>query len=324
MERSQIQSKFEPLRKRYRNWKAPVLTNAEQAEALKTEQTVSSVASNSVEGFLEEGSKLRLDLNKQVAGIVDRLHGETTTLEGTRLAVKSLSERLEDARNAKTAADALELLMQEHTQTMQACETQKLEEQAEFTKRCEAVRAEWAQHAEALEREHADQLKRIAEARARYERDYTYNLARARNVAADRRSERHDALRRQLKEQEAKHEAVCAERAKNVEKLEENNASLQQQIAQLNERLDTEPKIVRESAISKTSKEAKEEAAVLAKENELSIAVKERALQTRIEHIRRQEQHISQLEERIQQATAHNERLAIQAMDSKNTKREVA
>ncbi len=318
MERSQIMGKFEPLRRRFKNWKAPVLTSAEQASEQKRQETVASVTSTyTVEAFLAEGSKKRLDLNDQVAAIVQRLQGETGTLENTQLAVNVLQSQLEEVRNVRLAADALELIKQDHEQRM-ASRAEEARITLESDEKEYATRRQlWANDDESLAEARSAQKRRIYEQRARTEANYSYLRNRRRKQAEDERAEMLAQTERSLKDNDEHVKARFAEAELKITALEDAAEKDREVIAQLTEKLQTEPNSARESAIKRVSSDAKSEAEALTREHEVALATKDHEIETRNKHLVRQSEDTKRLEERIERATEHNQKLALEAMSSK-------
>jgi hypothetical protein len=318
MERSQIMGKFEPLRRRFKNWKAPILTSAEQASEQKRQETVSNVTSTyTVEAFLAEGSKKRLDLNDQVASIVQRLQGETGTLENTQLAVNVLQNQLEEVRNVRLAADAMELVKQEHIQRMATMEEEARVAYEADEKEHATWRQKWAEEDTTLAGARALQRRRIQEHRERTEANYNYVLNRRRAQAEDERKAERAKTERLLLDEDERLRPLFADREAALTKLEAAAEKDREAIAQLTERLQTEPASARESAIKRVSNEAKSEAEALASEHEMALVTKDREIETLNKHLARQAEDVKHLEERIEKATEHNQRLALQAMNAK-------
>lgn len=318
MERSATQRAFEPLRKKYQGWKLPVLTSAEQAQQTQALETVREVLKHSVEGFLEEGSKLRLDLNTDVAKILSKLQGETGTLEDTRLAVQVVSDRLAEARNVRIAADALELATQEGEQRLQQIAENAQTSQDLFELECIEERAEWALQDQAALVLFEKAQATVAAVRSREEEKYTYTLKRVREVSEDARNERRTVLDRSMKEQDAVRTERLDVREAEIAAKEIEIPGLQEQVSQLQERLDSETRAAREASIAKTTRDLKNEAEVLTKMNEVALATKDREIESVQGHLTGQVSQIAELKKRIEEATVHHHRLSMQAMGGKD------
>lgn len=321
MSRDDVLKTFAPLLQALGQGPAPVATKAEAAEQAKAREIVDRAAAYTVESIIKNLADLQVNLGGAVDALADRLQTEADKLVELRHAITSETRRLSDLRNTRVAAEALEILIQDHKKKVQtlddkiAAERQELEDKA--SKQREAWSKEQADRTAAL----ADADAALARDRKAKEEQYGYEIERQRKLLADEFAEKKRLLERSLAEASAGKDKNWGERDKLLVAAKAEIEGLRAKVEGIPKELEEAAKKTREKTISRVAAEAKFEAELQEKESAANIEVFELKLKSLDERIVRQAAQIADLHKQLTTALDQTQALAHKAIEGTSGKK---
>ena len=321
MSRDEVLKTFAPLLQALGQGPAPVATKAEAAEQAKAREIVERAASYTVESIIKELAELQVNLGGSVDALADKLQAEADKLVELRHAIASEAKRLGDLRSTRVAAEALEILIQDHKKKIQALDDKAAADRQEFDDKLTKQREAWA-------KEQADKAAALAEADAALARDrkakeeqYTYEIDRQRKLIADEFAEKKRLLERGIGESGAQKDKNWGEREKVLTAAKAEIEALRVKIEGIPKELDEAAKKSREKTISRVAAETKFEAELLEKETAANIEVYELKLKSLEERIARQAAQLVDLQKQLTTALDQTQALAHKAIEGTSGKK---
>ncbi|MBL8976110.1 MAG: hypothetical protein JNK56_36235, partial [Myxococcales bacterium] len=200
MSREDVLKTFAPLLQSFGQGPAQVATKAEAAEQAKAREIVDRAASYTVESIIKSLADVQVNLGGAIDGLADQLEREASKLGELRHAIASESRRLHDLRNTRVAAEALEILIQDHTKKVQALDDKAASERQELDDKIGKQRDAWAKEEAERAQSLADAEATLGKERRGKEEQYTYEFERLRKLNADEFAEKKRLQERQLAE----------------------------------------------------------------------------------------------------------------------------
>ncbi len=315
MSRDDVLKTFAPLLHSFGQGPAQVATKAEAAEQAKAREIVERAASYTVESIIKSLADVQVDLGGAIDSLADRLEHEASKLGELRHAIASESRRLHDLRNTRVAAEALEILIQDHKKKVQALEDKASSERQDLDDKIGKQRDAWA-------REQAERAQNVAEGEAAQakerrakEEQYTYEIERQRKLSADEFAEKRRLLDRQLAEAGAAKDKNWGEREKLLAAASAEIDALRAKVEAAPKHLEEESKKARERAIGRITGEAKHEAELLEKESAANIEVFELKIKALEDRIGRQLTQLGDLQKQLSTALEQGQNLAHKAIE---------
>lgn len=315
MSRDDVLKTFAPLLQSFGQGPAQVATRAEAAEQAKTRDIVERAASYTVESIIKSLADLQVDLGGAIDSLAGKLEEEASKLGELRHALVSEGRRLHELRNIRVAAEALEILIQDHAKKAKALDDKASSERQELEDKIGKQRDAWA-------REQAERAAAVAEGEANLvkerqakEEQYVYELERQRKLSADEYAEKKRLLDRSLAEAAAAKGKNWGEREQLLAAAAGEIESLRALVDGLPRQLEDESKKARERAIGRITGEAKHDAELLEKESGANIQVFELKIRSIEERIARQVAQIADLQKQLVTALEQTQILAQKAIE---------
>lgn len=321
MSRDEVLKTFAPLLQALGHGSAPVATKAEAAEQAKAREIVERAAGYTVESIIKTLADMQVSLGGAVDGFADKLQAEFDKLGELRHAIASETRRLSDLRSTRVAAEALEILIQDHKKKIQALEDKTGADARELDDKIGKQRDAWA-------KEQSDRAAALAEADAALARErkgkeeqYAYEIERQRKLLADEFAEKKRLLERGLSESGAAKDKNWGEREKVLAAAKAEIEALRAKVEGIPKELDEAAKKARERTISKVAAEAKFEAELLEKETAANVEVYELKLKSLEERIQRQVAQLADLQKQLATALEQTQNLAHKAIEGTSGKK---
>ena len=315
MSRDDVLKTFAPLLQSFGQGPAQVATKAEAAEQAKAREIVERAASYTVESIIKSLAELQVSLGGAIDSLAEKLEQEASKLGELRHALTSEGRRLHELRNIRVAAEALEILIQDHAKKAKALDDKATSERQELDDKVGKQRDAWA-------REQADRAAALAESEANLakerrarEEQYTYELERQRKLGADEYAEKKRLLDRGLAESAAAKGKNWGEREQVLAAAAGEIEALRTRVEGLPRQLEEEGKKARERAIGRVTAEAKHDAELLEKESAANIQVFELKIHSIEERIARQVAQIADLQKQLVTALEQTQILAQKAIE---------
>ncbi len=315
MSRDDVLKTFAPLLHSYGQGPAQVATKAEAAEQAKTHDIVERAASYTVESIIKSLADLQVNLGGAIDSLADRLELEASKLGELRHALAAESRRLHGLRNTRVAAEALEILIQDHKKKVQVLDDKAANERAELEDKIGKQRDAWAREQTDRAAAQAEGEANLAKERRAKEEQYSYEIERQRKLSADEYAEKKRLQERSLAESGAAKDKNWGEREQLLTAATAEIEALRAKVEGLPRQLEEESKKARERAIGRIGGEAKHEAELLEKESAANIQVYELKIKSIEERIARQVAQVNDLQKQLVTALEQTQILAQKAIE---------
>jgi DNA repair exonuclease SbcCD ATPase subunit len=315
MSRDDVLKTFAPLLQSFGQGPTQVATRAEAAEQAKARDIVERAASYTVESIIKSLAELQVNLGGAIDSLADRLEQEASKLGELRHALASEGRRLHELRNTRVAAEALEILIQDHKKKVQVLDDKAASERHELEDKIGKQRDAWAREQAERAAALAESEANLAKERRAKEEQYTYEIERQRKLSADEYAEKKRLLERGLAEAGAAKGKNWGEREQVLTAATGEIEALRARVEGLPRQLEEESKKARERAIGRITGEAKHEAELLEKESAANIQVFELKIKSIEERIARQVAQIADLQKQLVTALEQTQILAQKAIE---------
>jgi DNA repair exonuclease SbcCD ATPase subunit len=257
-----------------------------------------------VEGTVEQISRLGLEVSRALSGISEKLVDEVNRLTTLRAAVELERAELERLHKIDVAATALDLLVQEYEQ-------QKAQIQTEMA----AQRTVWEENVSNTERDRKEQEDALKKQRQREIDEYEYKKNLERKRSQDKYEEE---IRQQEKKNRERQEALeksWAQREAVLHEQEEELQRLRKEGAEFPARLEREL----QQASAQASKEARQQAdqkmQIAQKDAESDRRMAELQIKTLEDLLARQTVQISEMQKQLDEAKRQVQEIAVRAIE---------
>ena len=315
MSRDEVLKTFAPLLHSFGQGPTQVATKAEAAEQAKAREIVERAASYTVESIIKSLADLQVNLGGAIDSLADRLEQEASKLGELRHALASETRRLHDLRSTRVAAEALEILIQDHKKKVQTLDDKATSERQDLEDKASKQREAWAREQAERAAATAEAEASLAKERRGKEEQYTYEIERQRKLNTDENAEKKRLLERTLAETGAAKDKNWGEREKLLAAAAAEIDGLRAKAEGFPKQLADEGKAARERAIGRITGETRHDAELLEKESAANIQVFELKIKSLEERIARQVAQIADLQKQLSTALEQTQILAQKAIE---------
>lgn len=314
--KDEILEDFQALLQARKDRAHAIQTREEQARRRADRALVESASAYTAERIVKGLADVQLDFSRSIDALTATLDRETRRLDEIHRAIDVETRHLETLRHVRLAADALDLLRQEHEADVRAFEAESEAQRAELDREIEQTRAAWTRDDEAFERQAADEDARLEQERRLAEDEHRYAVERQRRKELDELEDKRRRLEHSLREEEVQKRADWEEREAALEARREQADAFEQQLAAFEEELSRAIQDTREAARRRTRQEVETEAALFERE----VAARRRSYENRIQlletDVAQQAEQIAHLTAQLQAAIRQTQELAGRAMEA--------
>ncbi|MBV8844223.1 MAG: hypothetical protein JO307_15550 [Bryobacterales bacterium] len=302
--KTEIQQEFAAIQEEAQAARAASDAKAEEAARHHQGEIRQAVEGISVDGVVEQISRLGIEVSRSLSGISEKLVEEVNRLAALRSAVDLERQELERLHKLDVAATALDQLVQDY-------ERQKEQLEAEIS----AQRAVWEENSAAAERERKEQEESLRKQRQREIDDYEYKKNLERKRAQDkyeeeqRQQEKKNAERREAMEKE------WARRESTLREQEEEVARLRKEAADFPARLQKEVQQAVAQAVKDTRAQTDQQIVLMKKESESDKRIAELQLKSLEDVVSRQNAYIGELQKQLDEAKKQVQEIAVRAIE---------
>lgn len=307
---------FEKLRADYARQSAQIATKEDIAAHQRDKELVAQATNYTADSIFKLLAKLQATFGESTNKLAKDMSAEVGKLAQIQRAIQVEKARLDSLRNIQIAAEALNILQQEHQKTLQNLEDtcQKQDETLETT--ITKQREFWQQIRQEYETRQTKQKALQDKERHLEEEHYQYTLQRQHTLDADEYERQKRALERQLAEEQQLKEKNWAEREQFLTAHQDEFERNKTQVEKSPKELDEAVKKAREEAIRDTHKDEENKAKLLEKEVEARRKAAELKIESLKQIIAEQKAHITDLSQQLQAASNQAQKLAVQAVTS--------
>jgi hypothetical protein len=313
--KDQILKAFQQLLLERKSVTSKIATKQEAAERKEDKEVVETASSYTVENIVKGLADLQLNFGSAIDSLVEQLAVEAPKLQELRRAIRVETQHLEELRNTRIAADALDILIQEHQEKTKVFEENSQQERQTLDREIAEKKQVWQKELEEFEIALKEDQKVVKKERKQKETDYQYELERKRKIEADEYTNRKATLEQQIAEEDTKNGEVWAEREKVLAQQQETLAKYRKLVESFPQELEKATQKAREDAISEVYEEAKVQAELFEKEVDANKEVYELQIASLKETIEQQTRQIEHLSTQLQTALQQAQTLAAKAVE---------
>jgi len=307
---------FEKLRADYKRQSAQITTKEDLAAHQRDKELVAQASNYTADSIFKSLAKLQTAYGESTQKLAKDMSIEVEKLAQIQRAIQVERARLDSLRNIQIAAEALNILQQEHQKTVQTLEETFQQQDETLETEITKQQAFWQQIRQDNETRQAKQKASQDKERRLEEENYQYALQRKHTLDADEHEKQKRALERQLFEEQGIKEKHWSEREQfltiHQAEFDKNKARAEKAPKELEDAI----KKAREEAIKDTHKDEENKAKLLEKE----VEAKRKAYELKIESLKQiiveQKVHIADLSQQLQTASSQAQKLAMQAVTS--------
>jgi hypothetical protein len=288
----------------------------EVAEKARDKRVVETVSTYTVESVVKGLAELQLDFGTDLDGLAARLSTEIRKLEDVRRAIEVETQHFEELRHIKIAAEALNILTQEHQEKARTFAADAKRQREILAREIAEKRQVWQKEQEEYEQSIAAYEAALRAERQQEEEAYQYGVERNRKIKTD-------AYEEQKKQVEVEFAETAAEKDKDWARREAILAGQQQlletyqaKVQMFPQELDAAVQQAREEAINAAQHTAQVRADLLQKEEEANRKVYEAEMEMLHETALQQQAQIDTLSTDLKAALKQVQELSAKAIGS--------
>jgi hypothetical protein len=314
--KDQISKAFQQLLSVRKHVTPKIATKQETAERAEDKNVVERASTYTVESIVKGLADLQLNFGRAVDSLAGQLSVEAPKLDELRRAIRVETQYVEELRNVRIAADALDMLIQEHQEKTKAFEETAQQEHQTLDREIAEAKQTWQKEQQEFEVTLKERQELLKKERKRNETDYQYELDRKRKIEADDYANRRAGLERQIAEEDAKRGIDWVEREKILAEQQETLKKYKALVESFPQELEETIRKAREEAIQEVHEEARVQAELFEKEVVANKEVYELQLASLKDTIEHQSKQIEYLSAQLQTALKQVQDLAAKAVES--------
>jgi colicin import membrane protein len=277
---------------------------AEELARHRESEVRQAVDGLSVDGVVEQISKLGLDISRALSGVSEKLVEEVNRLATLRQAVSLEREELDRLHKIDVAATALDQLVQGY-------EKQKQQLESEIA----TQRSVWEENVQTAERERKEQDDALKKQRQRETDEYEYKKNQERKRAQDKYDEEFRQREKENQERQQTLEKAWSQREGALAEREEELSGLRKEAADFPARLQREVQQATGQAAKEAKQQADQQALLLKKESESDRRLAELQIKTLEDLVSRQNAQLAEMQKQMDDAKKQVQEIAVRAIE---------
>lgn len=311
-----IQAAFAKLRADYQLQSAKLATKEDLAARQQDKILVDQAADYTADNIFQSLAKLQANFSQSNQGLTKDMTTEVEKLTQISKAIKVENQRLTTLHKVKIAAEALNILQQEHQQTLETLDKDYQRRHESLETKMTQQHEIWQQQQQQFENNKTKQHSQQNQDRHDKKEEYEYKLERQHTEAANDYEKQKRALERQLAETENLKEKDWATRKQFIEQNQAKFAEYQTKVEFIPKEIEEATKKAREQAIKKTTKDAETQATLLEAEQVSQRKSFEFKIASLKQVVAEQKTQIDQLSEQLTAAAQQVQQLAMTAVSN--------
>ncbi|PAX53360.1 hypothetical protein [Brunnivagina elsteri] len=314
--RQQLMQAFQQILTERNKIESKIATKLEVAEKAKNKEILETASTYTVDSIVKSLADLQLEFGTIVNSLSEKLAKENSKLDELSRGIDVETVYLQELRQIRIVADAVDVLMQEHQEKLKTLEQDTSSKREILEKEIVQSRKDWqkeqVQFDEGMQAYNELQTKQ----RVQELEEYQYKLENTHKINSDAYEAKKRNLERELQESTQEKAKNWAEREKVLKDNQPLFAEYQKKVAAFPAELEEMVKKAREEGIKETSQKAKVEADLFEKEWESTKQNYELRIQSLEETIRKQSEQIEGVSVQLQATLKQAQDLAMRAFDS--------
>jgi hypothetical protein len=307
---------FQQLFEARKSFPSRMAIREEVAAQARDKRVVETVSTYTVESVVKGLAELQLHFGTDLDGLAARVSTEIHKLADMRRAIAVETRHLEELRHIKIAAEALNILTQEHQEQARTFDADAQRQRAILEREIAEKRQGWQKEQDAHEQSVAAYEAALQAARQQEEETYQYGVERKRKITTDASEEKKQQI-------EVEFAATTTAKEKDWARREAILVGQQQLLATYQAKVQTFPQELavavqqaREEAIKLAQHTAQVRANLLQKEEEANRKVYEAEMQALHDIISQQQAQIATLSIDLKAALKQVQELSAKAIGS--------
>ncbi len=305
---------FEALRAEQKQQETRIATREQLDSRERDRALVRETTAYTPETLFQGLAKLQTSFEESSDRLAKSMAAEVKRLADLQRAREVEQGRSNNLNHVRLAAEALDILRQEHQQALQALDTRYQKQFDVLEQEMSQQRRAWAEEQENHDTLRAKQLEAVRKKRQQEEEEYAYQLARQHGEEAAAHDKRRREWEHQLAEERQAREKAWATREAELASHQSELADYQARLERMPGQLLEATQKARDDGFRDTLREEEHKAALLEKER----AAKKRTWEFRVEALNRtiadQKAKLADLTEKLQAASTQAQQLAMTAV----------
>jgi hypothetical protein len=288
----------------------------EVAEKERDKRVVETVSTYTVESVVKGLAELQLHFGTDIDGLAARLRTEIRMLEDVRRAIEVETRHFEELSHIKIAAEALNILTQEHQETARTFAADATRQREILERDIVEKRHVWQKEQEEHEQSVAAYEAALQAERQQEEETYQYGVERNRKIKTDAYEEKKKQVEVEFAETTAEKEKDWARREAIIAGQQQLLETYQAKVQMFPQELATAVQQAREESIKSAQHTAQVRADLLQKEEEANKKFYEAEMQTLHDMISQQQVQLDTLSIDLKAALKQVQELSAKAIGS--------
>ena len=277
---------------------------------------VEQAAGYTADNIFQALAKLQANFGQSIDGLTKDMTTEAETLTDISKAIKVENQRLTSLHHIKIAAEALNILQQQHQQVLQTLNQDYQHKHESLELKMTQQRDIWQQQQQQFENTKTKQHSQQDQSRHNEEDEYEYKLKRQHTETSDNYEKQKRDLEHQFTESERLKEKDWTTREQFIEKHQAKFAEYQTKVESIPKEIEEASKKAREKAIRDTTKYVETQATLLDTERTSQRKSFELKIASFNQIVAEQKTQIAQLNEQLTAAAQQVQQLAMTAVSS--------
>ncbi|MEN8217539.1 MAG: hypothetical protein ABFS56_14455 [Pseudomonadota bacterium] len=307
---------FEKLRADYQLESAQIATKQDIAARQKDKELVEQASTYSTDSLFQSLAQLQSTFGQSVDGLAKNMTTEVEKLAQIQRSIQVENQHLTTLHNIQIAAEALNILQQEHQNALQSLEEDYQQKQEALEKEISKQREVWQKQQQDYDNAKKKQQWLLEKNRQSEEEEYDYKLKRQYTENSDDYEKRQRTLEREQEEENRRKEKDWIEREKYLDKHQAEFDEYKAKVETMPKEIEEAVKKAREKAIKETYRDEENKAKLLETEWE----AKRKAFELKIESLNKtvdeQKARIVKLTDKLQAASEQIQELTMKAVSS--------
>jgi hypothetical protein len=314
--RQQLMQAFQQILAERNKIESKIATKLEVAEKAKNKEILETASTYTVDSIVKSLADLQLEFGSIVNSLSEKLAKENSKLDELSRGIDVETVYLQELRQIRIVADAVDVLMQEHQEKLKTLESDTSSKREILEKEIVQTRKDWQK--EQVQFDEVVQAYNELQTKQREQEleEYQYKLENTHKINSDAYEAKKRNLERELQESTQEKAKNWAEREKVLKENQPLFTEYQKKVAAFPAELEEAVKKAREDGIKETSQKAKVEADLFEKEWESTKQNYELRIQSLEETIRKQTEQIEGVSLQLQATLKQSQDLAMRAFDS--------
>ena len=305
---------FEALRAEQKQQETRIATREQLDSRERDRALVRETAAHTTETLFQTLAKLQTTFEETSDRLARNMAAEVKRLADIQRAREVEQARLISLNNVRLAAEAHDILRQEHQQALQTLDARYQKQFEQLDQETGQQRRAWTEEQENHEANRAKQLEALRKKRQQEEEEYAYQLARQHGEEEAAHDKRRREWERQIADERQAREKAWAAREAELANRQPELVDYQGRLEHMPGQLLEATQKAREDGFRDTLREEEHKAVLLEKER----VAKKRSWELRVEALNRtiaeQKAKLADLAEQLQSASTQAQQLAMTAV----------